>query len=378
MLTKLVLENFKSFKNRTEIDFKKTDYTFLSQNVADNGILKGAVFVGPNASGKSNIFSALQYLFSMLFLEINLDFTAFVSLLSDKTEFSIEYHFLIHDKEIKYIISDDPVNKIISEQVLLNGETVLIRKGLNAVSYLPKKQEYKEEVAQGTLFLRTLYFNTRFSSNEILQRWMQFLMNSIYKNQIGVGRLDYHKEHLNLYKYLEDKGCDIINEFFEKYGFQYSIEYVGFENREKQGIQMEPKMLFFKRKGFNYSVQDRLESIGNQALVTILPLFFNVLSDSSMLFIDEFSSGFHNDLEELLIRYFMENSINSQLFLVTHSTNVLSNNLLRPDQEFAVDFDCEGSKVKRFSSEQPRISQNIEKMYESGVFGGVPNYSKNN
>jgi len=30
--------------------------------------------------------------------------------------------------------------------------------------------------------------------------------------------------------------------------------------------------------------------------------------------------------------------------------------------------------VKRFSSEQPRSAQNIEKMYTSGVFGGLPNY----
>ena len=33
-----------------------------------------------------------------------------------------------------------------------------------------------------------------------------------------------------------------------------------------------------------------------------------------------------------------------------------------------------GSVVKRFSSEQPRSAQNIEKMYVSGVFGGLPNY----
>ena len=35
-----------------------------------------------------------------------------------------------------------------------------------------------------------------------------------------------------------------------------------------------------------------------------------------------------------------------------------------------------GSTVKRFSSEQPRSAQNIEKMYVSGVFGGLPNYTE--
>ena len=39
-------------------------------------------------------------------------------------------------------------------------------------------------------------------------------------------------------------------------------------------------------------------------------------------------------------------------------------------------FDQEGSKVRRFSSEKPRTSQNIEKMYASGIFGGLPEYNE--
>lgn len=55
MLTKVTLENFKSFKNKETIDLMKTNYTMLPQNVADNGVLKGCIFVGANASGKSTI-----------------------------------------------------------------------------------------------------------------------------------------------------------------------------------------------------------------------------------------------------------------------------------------------------------------------------------
>ena len=73
--------------------------------------------------------------------------------------------------------------------------------------------------------------------------------------------------------------------------------------------------------------------------------------------------------------YFMEKSNHSQLLFVSHSTNLLSNSILRPDQEYSVEFrNEEGSSVKRFSSEQPRSAQNIEKMYLSGVFGGLPDY----
>ncbi|WP_026882469.1 ATP-binding protein [Clostridium akagii] len=94
-----------------------------------------------------------------------------------------------------------------------------------------------------------------------------------------------------------------------------------------------------------------------------------------MLIIDEFSSAFHNQLEELLISYFMETSTNAQIFIVSHSTNLLSNNIFRPDQEYAVEFHGnDGSCINRFSNEKPREAQNIEKMYVNGIFGEMPVY----
>ena len=83
----------------------------------------------------------------------------------------------------------------------------------------------------------------------------------------------------------------------------------------------------------------------------------------------------HNKLEELLIKYVMKQGTNTQLFLASHSTNLLSNSLLRPDQIFAVERAVDaGTSLHRFSDEQPRVAQNLEKMYLSGVFGGLPSY----
>ena len=64
------------------------------------------------------------------------------------------------------------------------------------------------------------------------------------------------------------------------------------------------------------------------------------------------------------------------MMIVSHSTNLLSSSLFRPDQLYAVNFDSEGSNLVRFSSEQPRTSQNYEKMYLGGVFSGLPRYNE--
>ena len=169
--------------------------------------------------------------------------------------------------------------------------------------------------------------------------------------------------------------------FFDEYNFEQKIEYEhssqGRDVRFTFGGSDAEKYIFFKRKGIDIPIPFAEESLGNQNLLQILPSFLTVINNGGMLLIDEFSSGFHNELESLLVRYFMEKSNHSQLLFVSHSTNLLSNSILRPDQEYSVEFrNEEGSSVKRFSSEQPRSAQNIEKMYVSGVFGGIPEYKE--
>jgi len=118
-----------------------------------------------------------------------------------------------------------------------------------------------------------------------------------------------------------------------------------------------------------------MESAGNQNLLNLLPVILHSVKKGGMLLIDEFSSGLHNKLEELLVKYIMENGVNTQLFFVSHSTNLLSCSLLRPDQIYTLEINGnEGSSISRFSDENPRVSQNLEKMYLSGVFGGIPEY----
>ena len=67
MLTKMYLTNFLSFADRTEFDFTASKYSILEKtNVYDNGILKGALFIGPNASGKSNALKGIAFIIKMI------------------------------------------------------------------------------------------------------------------------------------------------------------------------------------------------------------------------------------------------------------------------------------------------------------------------
>lgn len=385
MLKKVGIKNFKSFKNQTEIDLSKTNYNFLSQNVNKDGILKGCIFVGPNASGKSSVVLSIKLLLDFLFKERNIKLGVLKSLLSEDESFSLTYSFVIDSQEVTYGFSINPDKPFIEESLFVDNKMMMQRMGTAAKSFIVNEQgvSYDEsDVDKETLFLRTLFFNTKFTSNKTLKDWMEFLQNSVYINAFERNIVYYGKDYkdLELSSYLKGNGLSKINDFFKEFNFEQDIEYTnqGAGNVSALAGEESEKNIFFKRKGVESLIPFTEESLGNQNLLRMLPTFLHVINKNGMLLIDEFSSGFHNCLEALLVRYFFEKAKDSQMIFVSHSTNLLSNSLLRPDQEYAVEFNGkEGSSVIRFSKEKPRLAQNIEKMYVSGVFGGLPQFEEN-
>lgn len=378
MLSYITLENFKSFKNKTKIDLKKTNYTILPQNVSDNGVLKGAVFVGANGSGKSTVLEALKLLLDLMFGENNISLIFYKSLLSKRNDYSLEYAFDINGTEIVYKFGYSINNKSISENLYKDGILIFTRDGKDARSNFNVQEIVYDEKAIKTdgLFLRTLYFNGQLVQDEALEAWMDFLKNSKYITASPMEN-DF-KELTGAYNdYYENGGIDRINDFLKNISYGQRVFFSDSAQGEFHKVNTQEKVLFYERDGVHMPVPFTHESLGNRTLIKVLSSYLPVLENGGMLLIDEFSAGFHSSLQQILIKYFMQKSVNSQLILVSHSVPMLSNSLLRPDQEYAVEFNgAEGSKVARFSDKQPRNSQNISKMYMSGVFGGKPVYEE--
>ena len=376
MLLKVKLNNFKSFKNLTELDFNATNYKILNDtNVYNNEILKGAIFVGGNATGKTNIILALRVLLDMLFSDKIINLGKYKCIFSEEVLVELGYEFNIEESNIKYDIFYDVKEKVLVEKLYLNDDLVLDRIGNNAQSKITESKSHTD-LDNDVLLLRTIYFNTKFSNYNILKKWFEFLSNSVYldASQRIISNSD---KKIVLNKYLENEGTNEINEFFKEYKFNQQIEYSNQSIGNFVTLKLNDqstKEIFFKRDCINEPIPYEWESLGNRNLINMLPAFFKVVKNGGMLIIDEFSSAFHNELERLLIKYFMNKSKNSQVFIVSHSTNSLSNSIFRPDQEYSVDFFENGSVVNRFSNDKPREAQNIEKMYNSGCFGGKPNY----
>jgi hypothetical protein len=324
---------------------------------------------------KINVKTVHLFLILSIIAEKIINIGLYKCLFSESNNIKLNYEFKIEDNIINYNINYDVENRLMTEDLLLNDRIMLNRIGQSAKSYITDNKVFTD-IDKESLLLRSIYFNTKFNNYPVLKTWFNYLINSVYLDAFLRRGINPSHSKLDLVEYLKNNGVDDINNFFKKYNFGQLVEYSNASVGKLISIDTSgDKSIFFKRDDIGEPIPFAMESLGNKNLLNMLPAFFHVIKNGGMLIIDEFSSAFHNDLEELLIRYFMGKSNNSQVFVVSHSTNLLSNTIFRPDQEYAVEFrGSDGSIINRFSNEKPREAQNIEKMYVSGVFGGKPVY----
>lgn len=376
MLAKMYLTNFLSFKERTEIDLTASKYSILGKtNVYKSKILKGALFIGPNASGKSNALKGLSFIIKMIKGE-GVSFNRYRCLFSDNPIITIEYEFIFESKKVEYVIEYNIQTNSISENLKIDEITVLKRTGNTGELRIGQSVTTDDQVDSETLFLRTASFNTgRFPQEPTLRKLMDFLQNSYivdeYNWDARVGS--------TITRYAEEFGVEKINKYLTAFKYDFSMEY-GSES-EGAGLKLtlgaDNKMVFLKRKSFPFPNVLINESQGNQVFADLLPHLIRVIENAGMLIVDEFGNSFHNKLAEKIISFFMENAKNSQIFITSHHTNLISNSVFRPDQINLITFlNTSGSNVKRLSQFKPREAQNLEKMYLGGMFEGLPIYEE--
>lgn len=384
MLKKICLNNFKTFKNKTIIDFEATKFKGIVENNVCDGIVKGGVILGSNAVGKTTVLDAIKLLLTMLFSDKKISLPLFVCIFGESDETELSYEFSIDKTQIIYSFKFNVQNVILNEKLQLEDKIILERNTQNAVINQNNDTiKYdSEDYDASILFLKKYYFIDKFSNKKVLKDWMSFLENSAYFNSYTKEAIIYNFNKKSGIDFFEDvDNVKYINNLFVENNFTTQIKYENeFPLNSKYKMNFENnKVIFMKKGNLECWLPLMLESEGNQTLVHMLPIIKHAMTSHAMILFDEFSSGFSNELEEFIIQFLMNNMDHSQAFFVTHSTNVLKSTILRPDQIYNIDFSDEaGSTVIRASSESPRETQNYEKMYLGGVFGRRMKYGKNN
>ena len=146
------------------------------------------------------------------------------------------------------------------------------------------------------------------------------------------------------------------------------------------GMMAEQDALFMVHKGNQYSgkIEFLNESLGTKKIVIMAEFLFSVLTKPSVLIVDELESSLHPELTKLIVKCFLDETINvhnSQLIFTSHETSLLDLDLLRRDQINFVykDEDTCGTYIRSLNDFHVRKTDNVEKSYLAGRYSTSPN-----
>lgn len=120
------------------------------------------------------------------------------------------------------------------------------------------------------------------------------------------------------------------------------------------------------------------ESAGTQRLFKLAGPVYDALRHGRCLWVDELDTAMHHWLVRALITLFQDptsNTNGAQLLFTTHDAAVMDPTLLRRDQIWLVEKDAaQGSQLYSLADieDKPRKGQPLFKSFLSGRFGGVP------
>ena len=118
----------------------------------------------------------------------------------------------------------------------------------------------------------------------------------------------------------------------------------------------------FKETSVPFSL---IASTGTRSLALFYYLYIK-MSSSSFVYIDEYDAFYHFELSQALVEL-IKQLPNTQVFMSTYNTDLISNDILRPDTYFLI---CENriESFDKLSDKELRNAHNIQKMYKAGSF----------
>ncbi len=409
MLIQFNFKNYKSFRDDATLDLSAAKMTEFNDRVISIGsekILPVVAIYGANASGKSNVYSAFEYmtdyvieslhygddpdkfaecrptpfLFDSVSENAESSFEVYFTVPGDKSERTYNYGFCIGkdgvtEEWLNYKAKSARKYKLIFYRSAADNELDLsgiAKSGRNNIEVALDKQ----------VLIVSLGAKLKIDKCKLVRDW--FLSNqfadfgNVVSNFFLARRLPS--------RFVEDKSVQKkVVEYFSS--FDENIKGFNIEEIPPEGDAKEPR---FKIDALHNKIDSadmasiplRMESAGTLKMFALYPDLQEALSSGSVYFIDELNARLHPLLVRNFVLIFLNPEVNvnhAQLVFTTHDTGLLSNRLLRRDEIWftekdnlglstlysLADFvDDDGAKIRK--------DESYEKNYLLGKYGAIP------
>lgn len=410
MLIMFKVKNYTSFKDEVILDMRAASYkqhpTHILKTYDGEELLKTVAIYGANASGKSNLVSAMyffrNYILEQRMLTIVADYNEFAYiglgprlepfLLSKgdngASEFDIKFSY--NEKIIQYGF-ECTSQEVINEWYFIDEKKVFERKR-NLITYGDKYRMYIEkfnEVSEKRLYISVLDYFLREDDKAIfLNDLMGFLTRDF--NMFSELFLESTiKQNYNLVEISKD----FINnkEYMEKiaeYLRQIDVGIKGLKMHEKTVINQktgkEKKERILKTLHDIYDNDDHVceekefdlqqESSGTLRFLAYIQRIVDMTDKGGVFVVDEMSSKLHPLLTKFIIDIFQgSENTKAQLIFTTHDISLLNKEQFRRDEVVFIDKNHRGeSSLYSLSDLKVRDDATFNKDYLQGKYGAIP------
>lgn len=406
MLLRFSASNFRSLKDEQELSLIASSLAGSVDGVTqvrgfEHGILRVAAVYGANASGKTNVLRALNFMAGAVEdsqaswkPDQRIPRQAF-RLDHDSREkpSQFEVDILVDGTRYQYGFSADS-NRVIEEWLFAfpaGRRQLWYRRTGDGMSF-GRNLSGENRVIERVTRPNSLFLSAAAQSNHEqltpIYRW--------FSTQLEFLTSDRHGPPINTLALCADPG---IKSRIESALSSADLGLLGFETSEKPleestrklfaaiqemlpvGATLPeklPEVQFIHRCEHSAPVRLALgaESDGTIAFFSLLGPVITTLDRGGTLCVDELDSSLHPLLALQLLQLFNDSARNprgAQLIFNTHDTNLLDLTVLRRDQVWFTEKDkCGATHIYPLTDFKPRESENLRRGYLQGRYGAVP------
>ena len=419
MLIEFSIENFRSIKEKVTLSLvsssdKSLDYNLIRTELLEkDSLLRSEVIYGANASGKSNVVEAFQFLkqlvtnshknqkdtkikifpfkldkdypskpskFEVVFIKNNTKYVYGVSVTKEKLIDEYLYYYPRGRKALIFNRENTTDYKFTADKT---EQEFLSKRTLENVLYLSSSTQlnYKKTSEVFDWFKDNLVVimhedsvnETEFTINLLNKDniFKEYILKALLAADLGIDDISASVEKVSVEKY--------ASELFSNSEDSETAAVIGDEEGNIRRLLIKTIHTVFKGESNELRVpfKFREESDGTQKMFALIGPWIDALSNGNTIIVDELDTKLHHLLNVFLINLFhdpTQNKNNAQLIFTTHNTNLLNLDFFRRDQIWFTEKNPHTGSTDLYSLLEfgPRKDKNIQKGYLAGRYGAIP------
>ena len=424
MLIQFSVKNYKSFKDEVKLSMvaSNSDKTRVADNVIDVPkfhlkLLRSAVIYGANASGKSKLLEAMDFMRSFI-LTSSKETQAIEPIKTDPFRLSTETENAPSLFEINFIFENElyrygfevTKQEVVSEWLYVRSNTKEVEMFYRDYQKFDIHDKYKQAkfvvgndmVRENALLLSVAaQFNDKIAK-KILLWFIKFKIFSGFQESMGLSTamLEEEQSKTKVMQFMKAADLEIEDlkpvrisiEQLPKEMPEELREFISNKIKEGESNFFSDVSVFRKKYDENRNPVDskprfsmeKDESQGTKKYFAFGGHLIKALEEGSIAIIDELDAKLHPNLVSEIVATFNSvetNQKNAQLIFNTHDDNLLSSGIIRRDQIWFTEKDRYGvstlfslDSFRDENGEKPRkgAEENYARNYIRGKYGAIP------